>query len=171
MNPETMVAGQYVGLYLCFYEDGETRKGFAIDPRNPASLYPISTGFEACYYDELQGALYVFSGVNVAKWDAGAEPMTALHRSKVFRQPRPSNAAVAEVVADDYPVQFRLWAGKFSSAGWSAGALKLTRNVTGRSVFKLPGGYIAEDMQIEVSGTGAIVAAVAAGSVDEIRET
>jgi hypothetical protein len=170
-NPETMVAGQYEGLYLCSYEADGQRKGFAIDPRNPASLYPLSAGFTAAYFDELQGSLFVLQGVNVAKWDAGTLPMTVLHRSKVFRQPRPSNAAVAEVVADDYPVTFKLWAGKHSSAGWPSGALKVSRTITGRDVFKLKPGYVAEDMQIEVSGTGAIVAAVAAGSVEDIRET
>jgi hypothetical protein len=171
MNPSTMVAGQYEGLYLCSFEVDGQRKGFAIDPRNPTSLYPFSAGFTAAYFDELQGRLYVLQGVNIAKWDAGTLPMTVLHRSKVFRQPRPSNAAVAEVVADDYPVTFKLWAGKFSSDGWPPGALKVTRTISGREMFKLKSGYTAEDMQIEVSGTGAIVAAVAAGSVDDIRET
>jgi hypothetical protein len=171
MNPDTMVADQYEGLYICSYQDGSTRKGFAIDPRNPGSLYPFSEGFTACYFDELQGNLYIFSGVDIKKWDASPEPMTVLHRSKVFRMPRPSNPAVAEVVADDYPVTFKLWAGKHSSTGWPPGALKETRTVNGRDVFKLKPGYLAEDMQIEVSGTGAIVAAVAASSVDDIRET
>jgi hypothetical protein len=171
MNPGTMVAAQYEGLYVCSYQDGGQRKGFCIDPRNPTSIYPFSQGFTAAYFDELQGELYVLQGVNVAKWDSGAVPMTVLHRSKVFRQPRASNAAVAEVVADDYPVNFKLWAGRYGSNGWSPGALKVNRTVNSRRTFKLPSGYLAEDMQIEVSGTGAIVAAVAASSVYDIKET
>ena len=171
MAPTTMVAGQYQGMYVCFYEVGGIRKGFTIDPLNPTALYPLATGYPACYFDELQGTLYVLDGTDVKKWDAGASSMTALHRSKVFRQPRPVNPGVAEVVADGYPVTFKLWAGTFGTAGWSAGALKLTRTVNDRLPFKLPSGYLAEDVQVEVSGAGPIVAVVVAGSIADLRET
>lgn len=171
MNPTSMVAGQYQGMYVCFYLDGATRKGFAIDPLNPGSLYPLATGYPACYFDELQGTLYVLDGANVQKWDAGASSMTALHRSKVFRQPKPVNPGVAEIVADGYPVTFKLWAGTFGNAGWSAGALKLTRTVTNREPFKLPGGYLADDLQIEVAGQGPIVGVIVARSIEDLSET
>jgi hypothetical protein len=169
--PSSMVAAQYNDLYICSYDDGTGRKAFAVDPRNPAGLFPISTGFTAAYFDELQGSLFVLNGAAISKWDAGSAFMTVLHRSKVFRQTRPCNASVAEVIADDYPVTFKLWAGKYASAGWPPGSLKLTRTVTGRDPFRLPSGYIAEDLQVEVSCAGAVVAGAVASSVDELRET
>ena len=171
LSPTTMVAGQFDGFYVCFYDTGAGFKGFVIDPLNPAGFYPLTTGYPACYYDKLQGFLYVLDGVNVARWDAGAAFMTVLSRSKVFRQPRASNPAVAEVISDSYPVTFKLWAGQFGDAGWPAGSLKITKTVVGRGIVRLPSGYLADDIQIEVSGTGAVVGAVVAGSVNDIRQT
>jgi hypothetical protein len=173
MNPATMVAGQYMDMYICFYEEaiGGARKGFVIDPRNPSGFYPLAKGYPACYFDELQGSLFVLDGDKVMKWDAGPTAMTVLHRSKVFRQPRPSNPAKAEIIADTYPVTFKMWAGEFSESGWSPSAPKLVRTVTGRDVFNLPSGYLADDIQVEVSGQGAIVAAIVSGSTTRIRAT
>jgi hypothetical protein len=97
--------------------------------------------------------------------------MTAQHRSKIFRVPRPSNPAVAEVIADGYPVTFKLYAGRFSVDGWSAGALKTTKTVTSRAPFWLPSGYLAEDIQIELSSASPITGVAVAGSILDLRET
>jgi hypothetical protein len=170
-SPATMVAAQFDGMYVGFYEYLGVWKGFAIDPLSPSTVFPIDVGYPACYYDQLQGFLYVLSGENIAKWDAGATFMTAQHRSKIFRVPRPSNPAVAEVIADGYPVTFKLYAGRFSVDGWSAGALKTTKTVTSRAPFWLPSGYLAEDIQIELSSASPITGVAVAGSILDLRET
>jgi hypothetical protein len=73
MNPTGMVASQYEGGYLCFYTDaGAVRRGFLIDPVSPQGIFFLETGYSACWFDELQDALFVLDGANVKKWDAGA---------------------------------------------------------------------------------------------------
>lgn len=163
LNPSSIVAAQYAGRYMGFYFAGGVWKGFMLDPQNPAGIYFFSQGYSAVYFDELQEALYVLDGVNIAKWDAGAALMTATFRSKVFRVPAPSNPAVAEIIADAYPVTFKLFAD---------GVLKCTETVASREPFYLPSGYLADDFQIEVStSAGAITGVAVAESVADIAQT
>jgi hypothetical protein len=66
------------------------------------------------------------------------------------------------VVADTYPVTFKLYAD---------GALKHTQAVTSRDPFRLPSGYMALDWQMEIEGTTAVQGAALATSMAEIAET
>ena len=158
LNPASIVGCMYEGLYFGSYLDGSTRRGFFIDPTNPQGVYFIDQGYEAMHFDELQDQLYVLSGGNVQRWDAGT-PMTAKFKSKVFRAPRPVNFACAEVVADTYPVTARFYAD---------GALKHAQTVTSRNPFRLPSGFMALDWQIEVETTGAIQSVALANSMTEL---
>ena len=158
LNPASIIGRMYEGLYFGSYDDGSGRKGFFIDPSAPQGIYFMDVGYTALHFDELQDQLYVLSSTNVQKWDAGA-PMTARFKSKVFRAPRPVNFGCAEVVADTYPVTFKLYAD---------GALKHTQAVTSRSPFRLPSGFMALDWQIEVETTGAIQGVSVANSMAEL---
>jgi hypothetical protein len=83
-----MVAGQYEGAYLCFYTDaGHVRRGFLLDPVNPQGIFFLDQGYDACWFDELQDALFVLDGTAVKKWDADAAAMTATYRSKNWVTP------------------------------------------------------------------------------------
>jgi hypothetical protein len=70
--------------------------------------------------------------------------------------------ACAEVVAGSYPVSFKLYAD---------GVLKYTQSVTSAGPFRLPGGYHAQDFQVEVSTTDSIQFVAMAHSMQELAAT
>jgi hypothetical protein len=156
--PSSIIGKQYEGLYFGSYNDGSGRKGFFIDPSNPQGIFFLDTGYEAMHFDELKDQLYVLSGGSVQRWDAGAL-MTARFRSKMFKVPRPINFACAEVVADTYPVTFRVFAD---------GVLRHTQTVANRNPFRLPAGFMAMDWQLELEGTAAVQTAAIATSMAEL---
>lgn len=180
MSPTGIVAGIYEGAYLGFYTDaGAVRRGFLIDPLNPAGIFFLDTGYSALFFDELQDALYVLDGAgNVQKWDAGVALMTATFRSKVFVTP-PANFTHARVTADAYPVTLKIDAGPFTSGQQTAlhaarpalvangTSMRFTATVADDQAFTLPDGFTATDWQMQVETTGAVQAAVLATSVKE----
>jgi hypothetical protein len=157
--PSSIVGRHYEGLYFGSFDDGSGRKGFLIDPANPTGIYFLDTGYATAYFDELRDQLYVLDGAAVKKWDAAATSMTVTFRSKVFRMARPLCFACAEVIADAYPLTFRLYAD---------GVLKHTQTVAGRNPFRLPSGFMAMDWQVELEGTTAVQGAALAGSMTEL---
>lgn len=157
LNPSTIKGCMYEGLYMGACGDGT---GFLIDPMNPQGIYFLSAGYSVTHFDELQDQLYVLSGASVQRWDAGTA-MTVTFKSKVFRQPQPVSFGAVEVVADGFPLTFKVWAD---------GVLKHTQTVANANPFRLPGG-LATDWQIEVSGTQAIQAVVMATSMEELAQT
>lgn len=158
--PASISGRMYEGLYFGSYNDGSGAKGFLIDPSNPQGLFFLDAGYPVAHFDELQDQLYVLSSGNVQRWDSGA-PMTVTFKSKVFRQTAPSTFACAEVVADAYPVTFKLFAD---------GVLRHTESVVSREPFRLPSGFRAMDWQLEISGTQPVQAVVMASSMSELRE-
>jgi len=161
LRPHTIIGQMYEGLYLGSYDDGSGRKAFMIDPANPSGLYFLDTGHAAMHFDELQDQLYVLSGTNVQRWDAGTTFMTARARSKVFRAPAAMNFGAAEVVADAYPLTLRVFAD---------GMLRHTQTVTSRAPFHLPSGFMADDWQFEIETTGAVQGCAVATSMRELAQ-
>lgn len=159
LNPSSIIGRFYEGLYFGSYLDGDTRRGFMIDPSNPQGVFFLDAGYVGMHFDELKDQLYVLNGTNVQKWDAGS-PYTYRFRSKVFKGPKPSNFACCEVVADAYPVTVRFYGD---------GVLKHTKSVTSRDPFRLPAGFRATDWQIEVEGTNPVQSVAMAHSVAELR--
>lgn len=183
LSPTTMVAGVYEGMYLCFYTDGGTKKGFLIDPINPSGVFYLSAGYDALFFDELQDALYVYesSSGNVGKWDAGAAFMTATFRSKTFVTP-PTCMSAMRVVADTYPVTVKLDAGPFTSAQATAlaaasggnltstgTAVRYTVTVNGTTPVRLPSGFKATDWQVQVETALPVQAVMLASSMEELN--
>jgi hypothetical protein len=160
LRPSTVVGCMYEGLYFGSYDNGFGRKGFIIDPSNPQGIYFMDVGYEVMNFDELQDQLFVVSGTNVQRWDAGS-PMTATFKSKVFRMPLPTNFGCADVIADTYPITMSVYAD---------GALVHSQQVTERGPFRLPSGFLATDWQVELVTTGAIQGVMLANSMSELRE-
>jgi len=158
--PSSIIGKMYEGMYFGSYDDGSGRKGFFINPNEPQGIYFMDTGYSALHFDELKDQLYVLSGASVQKWDSGTQ-MTFRTRSKVFKQPFPTNYGAAEVIASTYPVTFRLYAD---------GVLKHTETVAGRNPFRLPSGFRAFDYQIELEGTNAIQGVAVASSMEELKQ-
>lgn len=157
--PSSIIGRMYEGLYLGSYDDGSGRKGFIIDP-NGGGIYFLDVGYEAMYFDSLKDQLYVLNGSNIGKWDAGTS-LTYRSRSKPFRQGSPINYAAAVVVANAYPVTFRLYAD---------GVLKHTQTVADRNPFRLPSGYRAFEFQIELEGSTPVQDVAIATSVEELKQ-
>lgn len=158
--PSSIIGQMYEGLYFGSYDAGAGRKGFMIDPSGASGIYFLDTGYSAMHFDELKDQLYVLSGTNVQRWDAGSA-LTFVARSKVFKQPFPHNFGAAEVIASAYPVTFRLYAD---------GVLKHTQTVTSRNPFRLPSGFRAFDYQIELEGTNAIQGCAVASEIKELAQ-
>jgi len=157
--PSSIVGANYEGMYFGSYDDGSGRKGFMINPSDPAGIYFLDTGYAVTHFDQLQDQLYVYTGTGVQRWDAGSA-MTYTFKSKEFLLPKVSPAfACAKVVADAYPVTFKLYADD---------VLKHTQTVATETAFRLPGGYHAQRVQIELSGTNAIQGVVMAHSMAEL---
>lgn len=162
LKPSTIVGKLYEGLYFGSYDDGSgQRKGFMINPAQPAGIYFLDRGYEAMHLDELQDQLYVLDGTSVQRWDAGTAFMTFRARSKIFHMPKPLNMACAEVVADTYPVTARFFAD---------GVLKHTQTVANRNPFRLPSGFRAFDWQVEVEGQNPVQGVAIATSVEELSQ-
>ena len=158
--PSTIVGCMYEQRYIGFYNDGSA-KGFVLDPANPNGMYFLDFGVDALYLDDLQDALYVLNGTSIGKWDAGTLK-TVTFKSKEFALPKPMvGLACAQVTASAYPVTFKLYAD---------GVLKHTQTVANDSPFRLPGGYHAQMVQVEVSGTQAVQSIVLAHSMAEIAQ-
>jgi hypothetical protein len=101
----------------------------------------------------------VLNGTLIKKWDAGPA-LTTTVRSKLHRLPKPTQAfACAEVRADAYPVTFKLYAD---------GALKHTEVVANGSPFRLPPGYYAQDIQIEIVTNKPVQGVMLAHSMQEM---
>jgi len=164
MNPATMIAGRWGRFYVCSYDaGGGTRKGFMFDPLTPGDgVWWLSTGFDACWYDELADALYVLEGGNVRKFAGDpASVLAATFKDKVHAQVGPRNFALAKVLGDVYPLTFKVWAD---------GVLRHTRTVQNQIPFTLPDGFTAFDWQAEVSGVqGSVQAVILATDVDDFK--
>lgn len=157
--PSSIIGRMYEGLYFGSYDDGSGRKGFLISPADPQGIYFLSAGYSAMHFDELRDQLYVLSGTDVQKWDAGSA-LTYTVRSKVFAMPLPHNFGAAQVVASGYPVTFKLYGD---------GVLRHTETVASRAPFRLPAGFRAFDYQIELEGTNPIQSVSVASSVQELK--
>lgn len=157
--PSSIIGKMYEGMYLGSYDDGSGRKGFIIDPSG-GGIYFLDVGYSAMYFDSLKDQLYVLNGSNIGKWDAGTA-LTYRSRSKPFRQGSPINFAAAVVVANAYPVTFRLYAD---------GVLKHTQTVADRNPFRLPSGFRAFEYQIELEGTNPVQDAAIATSIEELKQ-
>lgn len=159
INPSSIRGCFYERRYFGFYTVDGARKAFMFDFQNPHGVYFMDFGADAVYLDELQDALYVLDGVNVQKWDAGS-PKTVTFKSKVFKLPNPMSAfGCAEVLADAYPVTFKLYAD---------GVLKHTQTVADANPFRLPAGYRAQSVQVELSGVNPVQGCVVAHSMSEL---
>lgn len=167
MVPSTMVAGRYGRFYVCSYTDGAGRKGFMLDPLNPTGIWYLSSGFDACWYDELADALFVLEGGNVRKFDAGAQ-LVAKFVSKRFMQTTPRNFSVAKVVATTFPVTLIITARGIDQDGTPRVRTE-TRTVLNDLAFTLKDGFTADDWQIEVWAPESVQAVRLAMDVRDLR--
>jgi hypothetical protein len=162
INPSSIKGAVYERRYFGFFTQDGVRKAFIYDFSNPHGMYFLDFGADALFMDDLNDTLFVLDGVSIKKWDAGT-PLSVTFKSKLFKMPKPTQAfACAEVVADAYPVTFKLYAD---------GVLQHTQTVMDANPFRLPSGYWFQTCQYEVTGSNAIQGVALAHSMQEISKT
>jgi hypothetical protein len=185
-NPETIIATEHHGKYLGFYEDEEGDvRSFLLDPRSRVSSWTdLDLEADACCTDEQTGnAMFMEPGSNdVYLFDpVTGDQMEFRWRSKTFTTQRPWCPGYARVLAEQYPVTYRLYANKQQPGPFIGGGdntesemvLIHERSVTDSRPFALPGNYLANAFEIETSGSPAAPAAssiVGVGMASSVEE-
>ena len=145
--PSSIVAFQWEGHYVAFYNNGTESKGFIFDPRGGKNSF-VKLDFHATagFNDLETDQLYLVVGGSLVRFAEGSSASNFVWRGKKFYSPRPINPAVAKVECDGYSPNptMKLYAD---------GVLKHTQTVTNSNTFRLPSGYKANEFEIELSGS------------------
>jgi hypothetical protein len=183
LKPETIKGAMYEGRYFGTYTVSGVTKMFMLDPANPNGIYFMDFGVDAICVDLLQDAMYVLSGTSIQKWDAGSA-LTVTFKSKLYVMPKPIQGfARAQVRADAYPVTLKMYAAGMDPAEVAAivardssitaigtTGISFSQTVDNNNPFTLPGGYMAREFQIELSGTAPMQSAFLAHSNKELAQ-
>lgn len=158
--PASIHAYLYDSKYIGFYDSGKGQSGGFVLDLATGQFSPLGFYADAGYADLTTDTLYLAVGGEIHRWAKGAA-LTFTWRSKVFQTPRPMNFGMAQVEATGYPVQFSLIAD---------GVTVHTQAVTGRDPFRLPSGYRADSVEVELSSATARVTRVRLGhGADEVQ--
>lgn len=187
LTPSGIIGCCYERRYFGFYAGGT--KAFIYDFANPSGLYFLDFGCDALYLDEIQDALFILSGTNIQKFDAGAAK-TVTFKSKVFHQASAlSMYACAKVIGSQTaaaPAVFTVYVVNLTAAeatklitanpllsavSGSTTSVKYSVNVTDSRPFRLPSGFHVQDLQFEVSTSGDIQMLAMAASDKELGTT
>lgn len=162
--PSTITAFQYSGSYIAFYDNGSTVKG-GVMFSSEGNMTTLSSAFEAeaGWYDQADGELYLVIGGIVYQYDVGPTTLTYTWKSKVFFLPAYINFGAAQVIADAYPVTFRLH--DYSSG---SDVVKFTKTVADSKPFRLPAGFRMQKLAAEVLGDKRITSVSLAQSIAEM---
>lgn len=170
-NPATIVGGRVESFYYGSYvAAGGSRKAFMIDTLNPEGLIHIDQGAYATYYDPIAAQLFLLDEGNVVrKWNSGA-PMTVSHKSGLKRIGTLVSPGVARVIADTYPVEFKLFTDKIHPDTRARTVVeRYSKTVNSRDAFRLPGKYLCEEVQYSVSLTGPGLVVLIAEDQSDLR--
>lgn len=121
------------------------------DPDNTA--VGLTTGDDVAlnvFLDILTDTLYYTDGSEIFEWEGSLTGAlkTFVWKSAKHRFPRLVNLGAASVEAESYAsLTFKLYAD---------GTLKHTQTVTDGEPFRLPGGYLANIYQVELTGTDTV---------------
>jgi len=146
-TPSSIVAFQWEGHYVAFYNNGTESKGFIFDPRGGKNSFVKLDFYATAGFNDLESdSLYLVVGGSLVVFAEGSSNENFTWRGKKFYNPRPINPAVAKVECDSYSPNptFKLYAD---------GELKHTQTVTNSNTFRLPSGYKANEFEIELSGS------------------
>lgn len=159
--PESISAYQYDGRYIGFYDNG-TPAGFQFDPSDGNQPFSMLEAYALAGYNDLvRDALYLNVGGEIRQWDEGGAPYTYTWRSRIHEAPYPTNFSWGQVLAETYPVTLKVYAD---------GVLKHTQVVADTLPFRLPGGFLAKDWEIELTSVYKTTAVYLAQGIDELKE-
>jgi hypothetical protein len=158
--PETIRAYRYRDSYVGFYDTGTVQAGFVFDIATQ-EFYELDFYATAAFTDPRNGNLYLADGDNVVKFDEGLTSKTMTWHSGVHIEPRPVNPGIAKVIAEGYPVTFKLYANK---------QLKYTKSVLDHEPFRLPPDYLETDFEFEINSTFTINSVAVAENIDALKD-
>lgn len=162
--PSSIDSYMYNGRIHCLYNTGSVRGCLVFDFTGQGAVMTTNnvnttTAVTAGFYDASTDKLYFAQGTNIVRFDQGAATAYTW-KSKVFRLPAPENLGFAQLVAESYPVTFKLYC---------EGALKLTKTVNNNNQFRLPSGFRAYDWEFQLEGTAEVAEVVLASSTTELK--
>ncbi|TQV82861.1 hypothetical protein [Aliikangiella coralliicola] len=167
LNPSSIVGVFHDQRYYGFYDataNGGFKAGFIIDPTEPQAGLTQLTQYSECLYLDLEEDSIFFTEENSTQikiWDEALTLQTYTWRSKVFVTPRPVNFGWLEIRARGYPVNFKVFAD---------GNNVFEGTITSRDAIRMPAGFLADEWEIEVSGTERINSITLAQSARELRD-
>jgi hypothetical protein len=158
--PNTIRAYRWENRYVGFYDTGAKQAGFYFD-LDTGDFYELDYFATAGFTDERNSNLYLAVGNDVFRFNGGANNLPVTWLSKEFTMPAPINPAIAKVVAEAYPVTFKLFA---------AGVLKNTKVVQSNQAFALPAGYKSDSFEVQLETSHAVKGWAAAETVRQLAE-
>lgn len=175
LNPSSMLAARWDDRYVAFFTktDGE-RGGFVFDPKNPEASYTeLNVVAEAAYTEPDDADLFLVDAANdIVEFDADqATDLEFTWLSKRFHLPRPVNFGAAMVHAEAYPVGFTLRSIEKELSGGAEGQAveRFTKSVINNKPFRMPSGYTADEIQIELRGNTTIEGVYIAETLRELN--
>lgn len=162
--PSSIDSYIYNGRIHCLYNTGSAQGCLVFDFTGQGAVmttnnFNAATAVTAGFYDASTDKLYFAQGGSIVRFDQGSlTPYT--WKSKVFRLSSPENLGFAQVVAETYPVTFKLYC---------EGVLKMTKTVNNNNQFRLPSGYRAYDWEFQLEGTAEVAEVVIASSTTEMK--
>jgi hypothetical protein len=155
LNPSTITGRWTDGKYIGMHATGS----FLMNSLEDAEFVTFDDIATAAYVDKVNDTLFMAKDGVIRKFNAGTAKTFTWRSRMVLANKRPAPKC-AKVEALAYPVTFKLFAD---------GVLKHTQTVASSAVFRLPCGYRARHVEIELSGTQPIMYAGLADTPEEFR--
>lgn len=165
LKPESMHAVVHDNRYYVWYDTGTVKGGIIFEFAENGAIAQLTRTDQyvtAAYADPRRDELFVTLPADnqLYKWDAGVTALTQAWKSKELRLPRPQAIGAAKVIADTYPVTFKLWGD---------GALVDTVTVADGQPFTLSGDDRFRAIWWEISGAYAVTQVDLASSIFDLR--
>lgn len=158
--PSSIHGVVHQGVYLGFYDTGSVQGGFVFVPGQQPVIVDLSDWFEAVHLDRSRGNLYGVRAQQIYRLEGDANNRkTFTWRSKQFETPQLTNFAFGRVAC----------AGSVTMKVYADGVLRTTKLVTDPTPFRLAAGFKARVWEIELTGTGRVIAAGIAHSPAELE--
>jgi hypothetical protein len=163
LDPTEIDGNWHDNRYFGFHSGG----GFVYDPFDESIGFTTLDAISAAsFVDAEDDRLYTIPlpapTAQIECWDGDVTQKTFIWRSPQLRTSYPFNPSAARVLSDSYPLTFRLFDAD--------GNLEMTKTVVDKEIFRLPGGYIADFVQIEVEHDDKISYVGIAESVEELSK-
>ena len=185
-NPTTLQAFRYEDTYIAFNTTGTDYTGWVFDSQSEnanVTTLLLTADVRGGYIDQKNGDLYIIVGNTLLKWRGhGSTLRTLTYKTKTFVTPAPTSMSWVSVDADTYPVTIKVYGDGTLIAHYvlslSGSVFTQTTTVPGsisnatltEPVMRLPA-TVAQEWEVEVSGSTIINEVCIAQSIDELRAT